>query len=590
MKTKNKNILVILGSLLVGLLLGWIFFAVERDAHTEHAHTAEEGAETIWTCSMHPQIRQPEPGACPICGMDLVPLEEEEGSTDPDMYRMSENAMKLANISTMRVGQGEASRDLRLTGKVEVDERNAYTQATHIPGRIEELRVNFTGERVNRGQTLAVVYSPDLVTAQEELLQAAAIRESQPELFEASRQKLRNWRIGEGQIDRILENGAPIERFPITADVNGVVTDKMVDLGDYVERGMPIYEISDLSKVWVLFDLYESQMAWVQEGSKVEYTVKSLPGETFEGRISFVDPLLDSRTRVATARVEVENPNGRLKPGMFVSGRVSSTAAATGEGTLVVPKSAVLWTGKRSIVYLKEDTETGAGFRMREVTLGPSLGDAYVVEEGLQPGDEIVVNGTFTVDAAAQLAGKPSMMNPAISAKHEMQMEQEDIRAYLKSNAYDFREEASAAFREQLDRLVATYLELKDALVEGDEEKSSVYSERFLERLRQTDPENLSGEARAFWEEKQRFLTEHAELDQEAENFEERRENFIFLSEAMIKTLAAFGLKDREIYVDYCPMADSDKGAYWLSLEKNIRNPYFGDAMLTCGEVVEQIK
>lgn len=590
MKTKNKNILVILGSLLGGLLLGWIFFAAERDAGTEHAHTAEEAAETIWTCSMHPQIRQPEPGACPICGMDLIPLEEEEGSTDPDMYKMSENAMKLANVSTMKIGRGDASRELRLTGKVAVDERNAYTQATHIPGRIEELRVNFTGERVNRGQTLAVIYSPELVTAQEELLQAAAIRESQPELFEASKQKLRNWRIGEAQINRVIENGAPIERFPINADVNGIVSDKMVDLGDYVERGMPIYEISDLSKVWVLFDLYESQMGWVQEGSKVEYTIKSLPGETFEGTIRFVDPLLDSRTRVAAARVEVENPDGRLKPGMFASGTVTSTSATTEEGDIVVPKSAVLWTGKRSLVYIKEDTETGAGFRLRRVTLGPSMGNAYVVEDGLEPGDEIVVNGTFTVDAAAQLAGKPSMMSPDLSEEHEIQTEQEDIRDYLQNNAYNFRKEASETFKDQLDQLVTTYLGLKDALVEGDDRNSQIYSERFLEQLRQTDPENLSGEARAFWEEKQRFLIEHAQLDQEAKDYEERRENFIFLSEAMIKTLAAFGLKDREVYVDYCPMADSDKGAYWLSLEKNIKNPYFGDAMLTCGEVVEQIK
>jgi Cu(I)/Ag(I) efflux system membrane fusion protein len=185
----------------------------------------------------------------------------------------------------------------------------------------------------------------------------------------------------------------------------------MINPGDYVTRGEAIYEIANLSKVWVLFDVYESDIVWVNKGDKVEFSVASLPGETFTGDISYLDPVIDPITRVAKARVEHSNAGGKLKPEMFATGLVE--ARLPGKSELpVVPKTAVMWTGKRSVVYVKADTDKGVNFIMREVTLGPSLGDSYVIESGLEEGEEIAVNGTFSIDAAAQLAGKPSMMNP----------------------------------------------------------------------------------------------------------------------------------------------------------------------------------
>lgn len=591
MKTKNKNILIIGGTLLLGLLLGWLIFGGAGNEREEHDHSADEqGQETVWTCSMHPQIRAGEPGKCPICGMDLIPLENSAIGGNPQAVQMSDYAMKLANIQTQQVAATSADRELRLNGKVAVDERNVYTQSTHIPGRIERLMVNFTGEEVKRGQALAVVYSPELVTAQEELLQAYAIRESQPELFEAAKQKLRNWKIGDSQINRIVENKKASDRFTITADVNGVVTEKLVELGDYVERGMPLYEIADLSKMWVLFDLYERSMGAVEKGDTIKFTVASLPGETFKGTVDFIDPLIDRQTRVATARVEVENRNGKLKPEMFVSGVVTNPAENF-SSKLTIPKSAVLWTGKRSVVYVKEGTSESPEFVMREVVLGPSLGNSYVVDEGLSGSEEIVVNGAFTIDAAAQLAGKPSMMNPGMAEdKMEIAGEQEDVRAYLQKDAYNFKEEVSNKFQDKLDEVVKTYLALKDALVAEEEGASMELSKKFFNQVASIEPGLLSGEARAFWEEKQKFLLKHAKLNAEANTFEKRRENFIYLSQAIIKTVAAFGLKDKTVYVDYCPMANSDRGAYWLSDKPEIRNPYYGQAMLTCGEIVETIK
>lgn len=566
----------------MGILLGWLIFGGNETDDAGHDH-AEVGEETIWTCSMHPEIRRNEPGDCPICGMDLIPVDEEDAATDPDIYRMSENAMKLANITTMTVGESEASREVRLNGKVEVDERHSYSQSTHIPGRIEDLRVNFTGERVSRGQTLAVVYSPDLVTAQEELLQAAEIRESQPELFEAAKEKLRNWKIGENQINQILNNERPIERFPITADVNGIVTEKMVDLGDYVERGMPLYEIADLSEVWVLFDLYESQVGWVHEGSTVEYQVRSLPGETFEGQITFIDPLLDSQTRVATARVEVENPDGRLKPEMFVSGTVKNEIGEAGSNEIVIPKSAVLWTGSRSLVYLKEDAENGADFRITEITLGPSLGDAYVIEEGLEPGDEIVVNGTFTVDAAVQLAGKPSMMNP----RNETTRGEGPI-GLTPADRFDF--EISEETKANLKEFISTYLELKDALVADNFDDAKERAGLLENQLQEIEDGDIEGETGKAWKNFKTQLERELSRLTSANDIAALRGAFDEFSSVVIKIAEAFRPLDQKLYVQHCPMADNDRGADWLSLSEEIRNPYYGEAMLTCGEVLELLE
>ncbi|WP_303918507.1 efflux RND transporter periplasmic adaptor subunit [Draconibacterium sediminis] len=414
MNTNRKTIIIVLVTLVIGLLLGWLIFGGSESTATEehqHEHSAEEVAgETTWTCSMHPQIRQPEPGDCPICGMDLIPLEEEQNSEiDPNAISMSATAMQLANIRTTVVGSSEPLKVVRLNGKVQEDERLIFSQSSHIPGRIEDLLVNFTGDYVQKGQVIASVYSPDLVTAQEELFEAQKIKGTQPQLFEAAKAKLKNWKLTDEQINQILASGTAQQTFEVKAEVSGYVTKKMVNTGDYVRRGQAIYEIADLSKIWILFDVYESDLPWIKKGDKVSYTIESLPGETFEGTIDYLDPVINPKTRVAKARVVQSNKGLKLKPEMFVSGKVEAKLPQT--DALIVPKTAVMWTGERSVVYVKSDSEQGVYFNMREVDLGPALGESYIVQGGIQQGEEIAVNGTFSIDAAAQLAGKPSMMS-----------------------------------------------------------------------------------------------------------------------------------------------------------------------------------
>ena len=570
----KKIILIVIATLLIGAGIGWILKPSSSNSKEEETHDhLGETAEQIWTCSMHPQIRQSEPGNCPICGMELIPLSIETGDTQS--YTMSEDAMKLANITTMIVGKGSADKELRLNGKVQVDERNAYSQSTHIPGRIEKLSINFTGEKVSRGQTLATIYSPELVTAQEELLQAASIKESQPELFAAAKEKLRNWKIGDSQINRILSSGKAIQRFPISADVNGIVTEKMVDLGDYVERGMPIYEISDLSKVWVLFDLYESDLNWVKEGSKITYTINSIPGETFEGSISFIDPLINGQTRVASARVEVNNKDGKLKPEMFASGVVVNDISGKETQEIVIPKSAVLWTGKRSVVYIKENVENRAGFTLREIVLGPALGDSYIVTEGLLQGDEIVTNGTFTVDAAVQLSGRPSMMNPKTETK--------------KSDSF-IVVNISAEEKQQFEPILSNYLEFKEALVGDDFSSAKKSAIQLDKKIKNVNTSQFTDEAAKIWESFQKELSKSTMAISTAKDIKEMRNNFDELSETTIGLVKSFQLTNKELYILHCPMANNNKGADWLSASSEVKNPYYGSAMLSCGELKSTIK
>jgi Cu(I)/Ag(I) efflux system membrane fusion protein len=291
---KNKYVLVGL-VLLVGVFIGWIIKpSGEKDAGEKQA---TEEKDQIWTCSMHPQIKRNEPGDCPICGMELIPLASEGNQIlDPEAIQMSPTAMKLASIQTRKVGDDSSEKSIRLNGKIQVDERLRNIQPSHIPGRIEKLLVNFTGEFVKKGQILAYVYSPELVSTQEELLEAQKVKESQPMLFESAKNKLKNWKISENQIDKILAQDKPVKSFPIRADFSGYVTDLLVSHGQYVNQGQAIYEIADLSRVWVMFDVYESDLQWVNEGDVVEYTVSSIPGETFTGKISYMDLVISAKT------------------------------------------------------------------------------------------------------------------------------------------------------------------------------------------------------------------------------------------------------------------------------------------------------
>jgi len=393
----------------VGLVLGWLIFARSSDGKPTTAQKSES-VKQIWTCSMHPQIRQDHPGKCPLCGMDLIPLQQNSETQNPAVITLSEDAVQTANVQTSPVVKGATAKEIRLYGRVESDERAVSVLPAHLPGRIDKLLVNFTGDRVSKGQTIAVIYSPALVQAQQELLEAKKLNGSVPGALEAAREKLRQWQLSPSQINAVENGGRPVTEFAVKATTSGVITKKLVNQGDYVSQGAALYEVTDLSRLWVLFDVYEPDLPWIKTGDHLSYQLQAMPGKEFSGRVSFVSPIVDNRSRAVKIRVETPNRNSLFKPGMLASGILKAKLKGN-TGDLVVPRSAMLWTGKRSVVYVKVPNAAMPSFEMREVTLGADLGESIVVATGLHEGENIVTNGVFSVDAAAQLAGKNSMMN-----------------------------------------------------------------------------------------------------------------------------------------------------------------------------------
>ena len=268
-----KKYIIYFGILVVGLFLGWLLFGGSSKKETEHNHDAISETNQMWTCSMHPQIMQPEPGDCPICGMELIPADGGSDGLLADQFQLTENAMALANIQTTVVGKGNVDGNtIKLSGKIAENEEANAVQVSFFSGRIERLNVSFTGEEVRKGQLLATIYSPELYAAQQELITAASLKESQPALYKAVRNKLKLWKLSENQINQIEETGKVKENFPVYATVSGTVIEKLVEQGDYIKQGQLLLKIANLNTVWGNFDVYENQIDRFKKGQEVLIT------------------------------------------------------------------------------------------------------------------------------------------------------------------------------------------------------------------------------------------------------------------------------------------------------------------------------
>ena len=350
--------------------------------------------DTFWTCSMHPQIHQEGPGQCPICGMDLIPVTSGSvaGDTAPRQLHLSDAAIKLAEIQTTPVERRSVTHDILAVGKIAFDETRVQYITSWIPGRIDRLYVDYTGIPVRRGDILAELYSPELYAAQREYIEAArtsarlstaslsGIRDTAGLTMAAAREKLRLLGMTGEQFDRLRERGTPAEHIEIYSTIDGVVIQKNATTGMYVNTGTPIYNVVDLNNLWVLLDVYESDLPWIGDGQTVTFTCAAYPGETFTGRISFISPVVDTRTRTIDVRVNVPNPDGRLKPDMLVKAMVQSPVdGKSGNMPLVIPRTAPLITGKRAVVYVAVPDEPGT-YEGRE-------GDARTPRRRFLPGE-----------------------------------------------------------------------------------------------------------------------------------------------------------------------------------------------------------
>lgn len=590
-----KKYTIYIGILAFGLLLGWFLFGGTSKEETEHNHDEVVETNQMWTCSMHTQIMQPEPGDCPICGMDLIPADGGSDGLLADQVKLTENAMALANIQTTIVGKGNVEGNvlLKLSGKIAENEEANSVQVSYFSGRIEHLNVSFTGEEVSKGQLLATIYSPELYAAQQELLTAASLKESQSALYKAVRNKLKLWKLSENQINQIEETGIVKENFPVYATVSGTVTKKLVEQGDYIKQGQPLLKIANLNTVWGNFDVYENQIDRFKKGQEVMITTNAYPNKEFKGKVDFIDPVLNTKTRTVTLRVVLNNKDDVFKPGMFVTANIEGSTA-NNDDLLTIPSSAVLWTGERSVVYLKTNPNQPV-FEMREIKLGNQIGNEYEVVEGLFVGNEIVTNGTFTVDAAAQLQGKKSMMNKnggKVMTGHEDHLGMDNNSSNKESDYTNMNErlEVSAKFQEQLKVVFNEYINLKDALVKEDSKSTSASAKTLLNNLGKVDMKLLSdNEAHNHWMSLENEIKSSAMSISKTPSIKSQRDHFKHLSSLLINAVQLFGINEK-VYVEFCPMVDNNNGAYWLSKEEKVINPYFGNAMLTCGEVKQVIE
>lgn len=564
------------------------------DAHS-HAEERKEADAAVWTCSMHPAVQSDRPGSCPICGMELIPANQSDDGTDYTMA-MSESARKLADIQTTEATREVPTREIDLPGRVQVDERRITTITAHFPGRIRSLTVDFTGAPIQKGEPMATIYSPELISAQRELLEAVRHADVNPSMVKSARKKLRLWELGERTIRAIEERGEVRTEIEIDAPVSGHVLSRNVAREQHVQEGTILYKVADLSRVWVVFEAYEEDLQWLSTGDEVSFTMRSDPGTQYTAPITYIDPVVDAHSRTVRVRAEMRNPDRRLKPDMLVRGTVRSEGQAP---RVTVPARAVLWTGPRSVVYVKDETADAPQFEMREVTLGSRAGDKYVIKEGIEAGEHVVTNGAFTVDSEFQLANRPSMMNPEAGDRgrpghdhggngregEETHMSHDDSSGALPTPP-SYRDAVSAAFRAQLTAVVEAYIDAKGAMIAGDPDAVQTHLAAMDEAVAAVDGSRLAGDVRAAWDQDRHALQSHLGHREQLTSIEALRGEFRTLSRILAYTVEQFGV-EKPLYRQYCPMAFDGEGAHWLSRTEQIENPYRSD-MPTCGETTGQ--
>ena len=641
---RTRTVAMVIAVFAIGFLVRGCFGQHEA-VPTSNDTAGAVSSPAVWTCSMHPQIRSPKPGKCPICGMDLIPVKEGGGTQGPRTFVVTKESAALMNIQTVPVERKFVDAKIRMVGKVAYDEtRLAYITAW-VPGRLDKLYVDYTGIRVNEGDHMVYLYSPELISAQEELRQAKKTSESFADssgagktalaTLQASRERLRLWGLTPEQI-ATAEGGDFSDHITIYAPIGGTVIQRNGQEGMYVDTGMRIYTLADLDEMWVMFDAYESDLPWIRYGQHVVFTTEAYQGEQFEGMIVFIDPFLDPKTRTAKVRVNVSNTDGKLKPEMFVRGIVRSRIAEGGRVAdpalvgkwmcpmhpeivrgdpgncplcgmklatatelgyvpedelesakpLVIPVTAALTTGTRAVVYVQLPDADKPTFEGRVIELGPRAGDYYIVHNGLSEGELVVVNGNFKIDSALQILAKPSMMLPgdgAIAGEH----------AAVGGDTNIGHEQLAAVpeFLEQLAGVYRAYLPLQESLAADDPGAAKVAAVTVTEALKAVDMKLLEGETHIVWMPMATAIDENLAAISTAADLDAMRSFFAALATQLTEALRTFGLKGGPpAYLIHCPMALDGKGADWLQKDTTINNPYLGVAMPGCGDVVEQIE
>ncbi|MFV0415608.1 MAG: efflux RND transporter periplasmic adaptor subunit [Chthoniobacterales bacterium] len=554
---------------------GFWFFNKKKTGATSEKNSANASEKTqYWISGMHPWIIMPEPGQCPICGMDLVPL-------DPNKFRgeisINPNITQNIGIQTTPVIEGPLIKTTRTVGIVSYDEEGERDVNTKFSGWIESISVDTLGAPVKAGDILFSIYSPELYSAQEDYL--IARKSGNKALIEASRKRLQNFDITAKQIEELVARGKPLKSIPILSPFNGIVTAKHATEGMRVDPGMQTYRIADISKVWVLATVYEYQLPYLQEGQNATMTLSYIAGQTFSGHISYIYPYLDSKTREAQVRIDFDNSAGILKPGMFANVELHNHLAA--EATLA-PRSAVIDTGIRKVAFVS----LGKGsFEPREVQTGitTDLGLVQILS-GLSPGEKVVTSGQFLLDSEAN-------MREAIAKMVEKNSLPTAEKAEKNGHDADSSKQypaLSESVNKDFDSALTAYFKIQNTLAADEMTSVSETAKTLasaLEKMASSSPFDSADAKAAYTKSLGDSMTASYQLT-DAKDIAAARLILGRLSLSLRDFARGVGIpmsfSDTVMEV-HCPMALEDQGgATWLQREGPIRNPYMGDRMLEC--------
>lgn len=535
-------------ALFIGLLIGRNTGA---DNQTEtHSHSNTE--VNTYTCSMHPNIRREEPGDCPICGMDLVPLSNVGNQSDSAVF-FDAQSINRAQIEVMTIGASESDgNSLVINGEVQYNAGERRSQTAHFSGRLERTYYSSIGEYIEQGEKIAEIYSPELSEVHREILEIKKRYGTDSELMDAGRERLKNLKLPDHQVREMIQAKTAWNTFPVYSEYSGYIEQLNAREGMHLGEGETFFFINEFKSVWAVFDVFEKDLAQIKIGQEIRVRTGQ-KNQSYEAHVDFISTQIDPKSRTAEVRATLSSSTHDLKPNSLLTGEVLVTAE--NEEGIFIPETALLWTGKRSIVYIAKPHENGGyHFTLREVTAGERQNKSYPIYAGLEAGEMIAVSGAFVIDASAELNGRASMMST--TSQPRLSLNKEDSLTLVE--------------------WVEVYLNMKDALVESQFKEAS----RIAKRMKQLQLPDYDGNY---------DLERAAQAVVNSSDLETMRIHFIQLSKELIELSSAIQW-DKKLIVQYCPMANKNKGAEWLSKSTEIRNPYYGDAMLTCGEVVRKMK